>query len=92
MSYKNQSWFDFSPEAALRIVKDESLDGDVVEVPSSQTNDIDYRIIDSVIDTKYHNLSAKLSSQKSHTQNNIQQKKSVNTKGKTSGFIYFSIK
>jgi hypothetical protein len=82
MSYKNQSWYGLSPEAALRIVKDESLDGDIVEVPSSQTNDIDYRIIDPVTDTKYHNSSGKLSSKKSHTENNIQQNKPVINKGK----------
>ncbi|CAF3904714.1 unnamed protein product [Rotaria sp. Silwood1] len=50
MSSKKQSWSNFINDSSTQIIKDETLDWDLNEIPSPQTNDIDYTIIDSKID------------------------------------------
>jgi len=43
-------WVNLISNSSTKSIKDESFDCDIAEIPSLQTNDIDYTIIDSEID------------------------------------------
>jgi hypothetical protein len=95
MSLKNQPWHDFMPETSLKIIKDETFDCDIIEIPCSQANDIDYRILDSSIDplhpANHHSTGNKSSSGKSNTENPVQKKKPVIAKRKFDVFYFILI-
>ncbi|CAF3350613.1 unnamed protein product [Rotaria sp. Silwood1] len=83
MSSKKQSWSNFINDSSTQIIKDETLDWDLNEIPSPQTNDIDYTIIDSKIDPfhpkNYQSVRA-TSIEKPNIDNNNQKKKTVTVK------------
>jgi hypothetical protein len=75
MSLSKCSWHDYITDSPIKIVKDETFDCDLTEIPSLQSSDIDYRIIDSETDPlhpKNHHSSELTSLNKS----NIKDKKS----------------
>jgi hypothetical protein len=80
-SSSKRSWFDLLPDPSVKSIKEETFDSDITEIPSLQTNDIDYTIIDSQIDPldpKNHPSIGKNSSEKSDVKN----KKTETTKRK----------
>jgi hypothetical protein len=50
MLSSKHSWVDLISNSSSKSIKDESFDCDISEIPSLQTNNIDYTIIDSEID------------------------------------------
>ncbi|CAF4196198.1 unnamed protein product, partial [Rotaria sp. Silwood2] len=83
MSSRKQSWTSFINGSSTQIVKDETIDWDVNEISSPQTNDIDYTIVDSKIDPfhlKNYQSVRTTSIEKSTIDNNNQKKKTVTVK------------
>jgi hypothetical protein len=87
---------DFLTESSsLKVIKDESFDNDLNEIPSTQANDIDYTIIDSGIDPLHstnHNSVGISSFEKTNIVNSIKQQQQRTNVPKNRKLTIFSFR